>query len=73
MMFGTTKIPAFDQADQRPPIIAYDVDGLTLDKFNTQKPAGVETLRLEDVQHLTVQDCPGLPNQKIEAIADRKE
>jgi polygalacturonase len=63
----------FDQPDQRPPIIAYDVDGLTLDTFKTQKPAGVETISLEKVRNLTVRNSPGLADRKSETIAGAKE
>jgi polygalacturonase len=63
----------FDHEDQRPPIVAYDVDGLTLDHFKTQKPAGLETIRLEKVRNLRVLASPGLTDQKTETIAIGKE
>jgi glycosyl hydrolase family 28 len=63
----------FDHEDQRPPIIANDVDGLTLDGLKTQKTAGVETMRLENVKHLSVKNSPGLADQKTETIAKAKE
>ena len=63
----------FDQEDPRPPFIAYDVNGLTLDNFKTQKPAGVETMRLEKVKNLCVSHSPGLADQKAETIANAKE
>jgi polygalacturonase len=63
----------FDQEDQRPPIIAYDVDGLTLDKFKAQKPDGVETVRLENVKHLSVQNSPGLADRKPGTIDNGNE
>jgi polygalacturonase len=50
----------FDQTDLRPPLIAYDLDGLGLDNFKTQRPAGVQAMRLEKVSNLNVRNSPGL-------------
>jgi polygalacturonase len=63
----------FDQEDVRPPIIAYDVDGLTLENFKTKKPAGIETIRWEKLSNLNVHDSPGLPDRNVKAPADGKE
>lgn len=63
----------FDQEDQRPPMIAYDADGLTLDNFKTQKAAGVETVRLEKVKNFNVQHSPGLADRKGETVDNGKE
>lgn len=63
----------FDQPDQRPPIVAYDVDGLTLDQFKTQKPSSLETLRLTNVRNLNLVNSPGLPDQKAATVSDGKE
>jgi len=54
----------FDQEEPRPPIIAYDVDGLTLDRFTVQKPADVEILRSDKVKNVSVHDSPGLADTK---------
>jgi hypothetical protein len=61
---------SFDQDDPRPPIVAYDVDGLSLEDFKTQKPADVPTLRLEKVKNLSVEHCPGMPDRKEATIAN---
>ena len=56
---------AFEQSDERPPIVAYDVDGFTLDGFKTQKPApDVNTLKLQKVKNFTVINSPGLDDRK---------
>jgi hypothetical protein len=64
---------AFDQKDQRPPIIASDVDGLVLDGFRTQKSDGSETIRMENVKHLSIQNSPGLADQKMATVVNAKE
>lgn len=51
---------AFEQPDERPPIVAYDIDGFILNGFKTQKPADVEVLKLNKVQNLTVSNSPGV-------------
>lgn len=53
----------FDHPDVRPPVVAYDVDGLTLDNFKTQRAPGVAALRLQKVKALAVHDSPGLKDQ----------
>lgn len=55
---------AFEQPDERPPLVAYDVDGFVLDGFKTQQPpAGVQTLKLENVRNLAVHNSPGLADR----------
>lgn len=54
----------FDQKDLRPPIVAYDVAGLTFDGCKTQKPAGVDAIRTEKVTNLSVHNSPDLAGQK---------
>jgi hypothetical protein len=57
---------AFETEDQRPPLVAFDVNGLELDHFTSPKPAGVEMMRLEKVNRLTVPDSPGLADRKAD-------
>ena len=49
-------------ADARPALVAADVDGFTLDRFQSQKP-GSELARFDRVTHLTVHDSPGLADR----------
>jgi polygalacturonase len=52
---------AFEEPDERPPVVAYDVDGFVLDGFKTQQPApDVQRLKLEKVRNFTVRNSPGL-------------
>jgi len=50
----------FEQPDERPSIVAYDVDGFVLDGFKTQKSLGVETLKSDKVRKLSVRNSPGV-------------
>ena len=54
----------FEHPDERPSIVASDVDGFTLDGFEASKPAGVATLRQTNVKNLTTRNCPGLPESE---------
>ena len=54
----------FEHPDERPSIVASDVDGFTLDGFEAPKPAGVATLRQTNVKNLTTRNCPGLPESE---------
>lgn len=63
----------YDQPDARPPLVISDADGLTFDNFKIQKSASGETMHLENVRHLSVQNSPGLADQKTENIANAKE
>lgn len=58
----------FDQADQRPPLVVSEIDGLTLDDFKAQKTEGIEAVKLERVNHLTVRNCPGLAVSKTTGL-----
>jgi len=53
----------FETDDPRPPLAVLDVDGFVLDGFKAQKPAGLETIRMEGVKNLTVRNSPGLANR----------
>jgi hypothetical protein len=64
---------AFEAEDQRPPLVVYDVDGLQLDGFKTQKPAGPEMMRLDKVKNSTVRNSQGLADRKVETIDKAKE
>jgi hypothetical protein len=51
---------AFEQPDERPPIVASDVDGFVLDGFTTQKPTDVEALKFDNVRNVIVRNSPGV-------------
>lgn len=53
----------FDHADPRPPIVASDVDGLTLDHFTTPPDASGERLRLERVKNFITKASPGIADR----------
>ena len=59
---------AFEQSDERPPIVAYDVDGFTLDGFKTQKArAGrkhPEAAKSEKASRVMMENSPGLDDRK---------
>ncbi len=59
---------AFEQPDERPPIVAQDVDGLHFDGFKTEKPPDVATFKLDSVMNFTLQNSPGLTNRAAAAI-----
>lgn len=52
----------FDRPVFCPPIVACDVNGLTLDKFESPKSTGGEVMQLKRVSNLTVKNSPGLKN-----------
>ncbi len=54
---------AFEQPDERPPLVVQDADGLHLDAFKTQRSPDVETFKLNSVKDFTVQNSPGLTNR----------
>jgi len=65
---------AFQGKDERPPLVAYDVDGFTLDGFKSQSPAaGVDALRLEKIKNLTVRNSPGLADRKAVTVEKSRE
>jgi len=53
----------FETEDQRPPLVAFDVNGWELDRFKASAPAGVEIMKLDKVEKLSVHDSPGLPDR----------
>ena len=57
----------FGAAEQRPSIIARDVDGLVLDAFGAQKASGA-TLELEAVKNLTIQGSAPLPDGTMPSV-----
>ena len=61
LVFKNVRV-ALEHPDERPTIVASDVDGFTLDGFEAPKPEGVATLRQANVKNLTVRNCPGLPD-----------
>jgi hypothetical protein len=60
----------YDHPDPRPPVVAYDVDGLELDHFDTPKTASPNILQLEKVKNLRMMSSAGLPD-KAEAKIEK--
>jgi hypothetical protein len=58
----------FGAADQRPAIIARDVDGLLLDKLSA-KIASAPTLELEAIKNLTIRASTPLPDVMLPSVA----
>ncbi len=63
----------FDHSDPRPPIVATDVDGLTLQDIKTPKSATGETLRLDRVKDFAATNVAGLPDRKTADVAHLAE
>jgi len=64
---------AFETEDQRPPLAAFDVDDFLLEGFKTQKPAGIETIRMKKVGNLTVRNSPGLADRTKATVDNARE
>ena len=63
---------AFKVPDPRPALIAYDIAGLTLDNFRSQK-SGAVMMDLEKIDNFTVGNSPGLTDRKAENVESLKE
>jgi hypothetical protein len=63
----------FDQPVQCPPIMADDVDGLTLDNFASPKSSDGVVIQFENVKNLTVRNSPGLKDQESTAMTKGSE
>jgi polygalacturonase len=63
----------FENADARTPLVISGVDGVNLDNFKTQKSSAGDSLRMDNVQNLTVKNSPGLAARKGETIANAGE
>jgi polygalacturonase len=58
---------AYEAPDYRSPLVIWDADGVTLDRFNSPRPEGVDGMQLEDVRGLTVRNSDGLKNTENES------
>jgi hypothetical protein len=58
---------ALETADVRPVLVASDVNGLTLDHFESQESAG-GLLRLEKIRNFFVRHCAGLMDQRADDV-----
>lgn len=59
---------SLDHSDERPGIVAHDVNGLTLDDYHFDK-LSAEALRLESITNLTIENSkPELSDRKAENI-----
>ena len=64
---------AFESAEPKPPLVAFDVDGFELDNFKSPKSSGGETMRLEQIRNLTVRNSTGLRGRKAETMDKVRE
>jgi hypothetical protein len=59
---------AFESADPRPVIAAVNVEGFVLEEFNARTASGGQRLRLKGIANLSVRNCPGLQDRKVETV-----
>ena len=59
---------SFETPDARTPLVLDNVDGVTLDNFKSEKSSGGQTMRLEKVGNLTVENSPGLKDQNSATV-----
>jgi len=59
---------SFETPDARTPLVLDNVSGVTLDNFTTQKSSGGQSLRLEKVTDLTVENSPGLKSENSTTV-----
>ena len=64
---------SFETEDQRPPLVFSDINGLMLDGLKAQKPAAVDMIRLEKVDHWTVRHSTGIADRQKAAANCAKE
>lgn len=57
---------AFEAADARPTLIGSDIKGFDLDGFSAKTTPGVESLRLEKIDNLSVRNSPNLKDRTAE-------
>lgn len=55
---------AYETPDFRPPLVILDADGVTLNKFISPGPQGVDLMSLKDVRRLSVSDSGGTAKHK---------
>jgi hypothetical protein len=60
----------FGVEDQRPAVIARDVEGLVFDGFSARKGTGA-TLALDGVKGLAIKASPPLPDTTLPAIEQK--
>ena len=54
----------FASPDGRPPLVVSDVNGLTLDGFQSPKPADGPVLKMDRVTNFSIANSPGVPNRQ---------
>lgn len=62
----------FEAPDERPPLVADDVNGFELDHFSAQKVADVPTMWLQHIKDLNLHDSPPLKDTKEANVEDAK-
>jgi hypothetical protein len=59
----------YETRDERPPIVLWDAQGVTLDAFSSPKAATIAMIHLKDVRDLTVRNSKGLPDKVLSHVA----
>ena len=60
----------YETPDLRPPLVIWDADGVTLDRFKSARPEGVPMMSLKEVRGLTIRQSDGLANVRKETVVD---
>ena len=55
---------AYEAPDSRPPLVIWDAQGVTLNKFISSKPDDVEMISLKEVKGLTIRHSEGFKNNR---------
>jgi hypothetical protein len=58
----------YETRDERPPLVLWDAQGVTLDAFSSPKAATVDMIHLKDVRDLTVRNSKGMPDKVISRV-----
>jgi hypothetical protein len=64
---------SWEREDQRPALVASEVNRLELDRFSASRVSGGELLRLNKIDNLTVHDSASLAERNGEKISSLKE
>lgn len=61
---------SYETPDSRPPLVIWDGNGITLDRFTSPKPEGVKAISMRDVTGLTILRSAGLPDTSNETVKE---
>jgi polygalacturonase len=60
---------AYEGENRKPVIVAWDVEGLTLENVKLPKPSGADVLRTKNVTNLVVNNSPGVEDKHVAQTA----